>query len=291
MRISKIVTFIFIVGAFAAGAYYRDDAVNFYNGLNKQAQNFQKTDIGQTISEVSKQIFTPAPLKVGGASSNVTLVQSKIVIETNLQRQQNGNLPALIENTKLDEAAAAKAVDMFTNQYFEHISPAGVDPGKLVLNYGYDYIVAGENLILGNFSSEKEAVQDWMNSPGHRANILNNRYTEIGAAMIKGAYKGETVWIGVQEFGLPLSSCAQPDIDLKKQIDSSKMQLDALSAEIDSRKTQIESADKKSPVYRQMIDDYNQLIGQYNPLAEEVKGIITKYNKQAGDFNDCVAGK
>ena len=134
-------------------------------------------------------------------------MQSKIISETNLQRQENGDLPALKENTDLDETASAKAADIFKNQYFEHVSPSGVDPGKLVESYGYDYIVEGENLILGNFSSEKEVVADWMASPGHRANILNNRYTEIGVAIVKGTYKGEESWVGVQEFGLPLSTC------------------------------------------------------------------------------------
>ena len=274
-----------------AGAYYRDDAVRFYNGFNKQVQSFQNTDVGKTITQASKQILTSTPLKVGGTSNNVVLVQSKIVIETNLQRQLNGNLPALTENSRLDEAAAAKANDMFLNQYFEHVSPSGVGPGDLAQKYGYDYIVEGENLILGNFSSEKDAVVDWMNSPGHRANILNTRYTEIGAAMIKGTYKGETVWIGVQEFGLPLSSCTQPDVNLKNQIDSEKMQLDELVSEINSRKNQIESTGKLSPAYRQMVEDYNQLVVQYNSLANEIKGIISKYNNTVNNFNQCLAGK
>ena len=289
-KIKAIIIFVLIIAAFGAGVYFRDDAISFYNNLNKQVQDFRKTDIGQTISQVGKQIFTSSPLNAGGVSNNVILLQSKIIAETNLQRQENGNLPSLKENTKLDEAASAKANDMFLNQYFEHVSPSGIDPGKLVQSYGYDYIVAGENLILGNFSSEKEVVQDWMNSPGHRANILNNRFTEIGVAIIKGTYKGETVWIGVQEFGLPLSTCFQPNEALKNQIDSEKAQLDELSSEIDTKKNQIESTNKKSPAYRQMVDDYNQSVAQYNSLAEEVKGIIANYNNQVNNFNDCVAG-
>ena len=63
-------------------------------------------------------------------------------------------MSALKENEKLDQAALAKANDMFLKQYFEHVSPTGVGPGDLAQNYGYDYIIVGENLILGNFSSE-----------------------------------------------------------------------------------------------------------------------------------------
>lgn len=293
MATKKIILIIalLVLVAFSAGLYFRDDAIKFYKDFTQGLQSFQKKDIGNLISEVGKQIFNPPPLQVGERStpSNVVLVQSKIIAETNLQRQENG-LPALKENAKLDAAASAKANDMFKNQYFEHVSPAGIDPGTLVQNYGYDYIVAGENLILGNFSSEKQVVADWMASPGHRANILNNRFAEIGVAIIKGIYKGNSVWISVQEFALPLSVCSQPDESLKFQIDSDKSQLDALSLQIDQKRAQIEAADQKSPAYKQMVKDYNQLVNQYNALAEQLKGLIGQYNNQVNTFNACVAG-
>ena len=298
-KIAKLIILILIIAAFAAGVYFKDDVINFYNGLNRQVQDFKKLDIGSTITQVSKQIVSPPPLNVGGTEKQIVLLQSKIIAETNLQRQENGNpsttlrtgLPALKENAILDKAAAAKANDMFKNQYFEHVSPAGIDPGKLVQNYGYDYIVEGENLILGNFSSEKEVVQDWMNSPGHRANILNNRYTEIGVAIIKGTYKGETVWIGVQEFGLPASACNAPSATLKNGIDSAKTQLDVFASQINDKKTEIGAANPKSAIYSQMIDDYNQLVSQYNALADQLKQIIALYNGQINIFNNCVAGR
>jgi len=299
MKKIGIIILVLVVAAFGAGIYFKDDAINFYNNFNKQVQNFQKTNVGQTLTQAGKEILSPPPLNIGGPATQVVLLQSQIIAQTNLQRQENGNpsttlgtgLPALKENTELDEAASAKANDMFLNQYFEHVSPSGVDPGQLAQSFGYDYIVTGQNLILGNFSSEKEVVQDWMNSPGHRANILNNRYTEIGASIIKGTYKGQTAWIGVQEFGLPLSTCAQPDNNLENESDSNKTQLDTLSSQITDKKNQIDSTNSSSAIYSQMIDDYNQLIGQYNSLAETTKNIISQYNNQVSDFNNCVAGK
>lgn len=291
MKTSKIVIFILIILAFGAGIYFRDDAIKFYKDLGRQVQDFQKTDIGQTISQVGKEIFSPSPLNIGGPSNNVVLIQSKIISETNLQRMQNANLPALKESSKLDAAAAAKANDILLNQYFEHVSPAGIDPGKLVQSHGYEYIVAGENLILGNFLSEKEVVQNWMDSPGHRANILNNRYTEIGVAIVKGTYKGETVWVGVQEFGLPLATCNQPDKNLKDQIELEKTQLDVLALQIDDSKNLIDNTNPNSPAYSQMIDDYNQTVAQYNLLAEQTKVDIAKFNDQVNTFNTCVTGK
>ncbi len=290
-KVKSIIILVVVAAAFGAGVYFRDEAVRFYDGMTKEFQGFEKTEIGSIISQVGKQILAPTPLNIGGKASNIVLLKSKIITETNLQRQENGNFSALKENTKLNQAAVVKANDMFVNQYFEHVSPAGVDPGKLVKNSGYDYILAGENLILGNFSSESELVQKWMDSPGHRANILNNRYTEIGVAIVKGTYKGETVWIGVQEFGLPLSTCSQPSADLKNQIDSVKPQLDYLSLQINEKKDQLEGINSRSAVYSQMVEDYNQLVEQYNVLAEQLKSIIATYNNQVNIFNNCAAGE
>lgn len=311
MRIKIVIIIILIVLiilglAFMAGIYFKDDVIKFYNIFNQkvqtqvqnQTQNFQKTEIGSVISKVSKEVLTSTPLNVGGSTdSKITLLQSKVILETNAQRLENGppaqagNLLPLKENTKLNEAASAKANDLFLKQYFEHVSPTGIDPGQLVQSYGYEYIVTGENLILGNFSSEKEVVQAWMDSPEHRENILNNRYTEIGVAIIKGTYKGETVWIGVQEFGLPLSACTSPSIALKNQIDSNTAQINLLSVQVNESKKQIDSTDPNSLAYRQMVDDYNKLVGQYNSLADITKGIVVQYNKEVNNFNVCVANK
>ena len=287
-KISIFILLILIAAAFGAGIYFKDD---FLKTSKQVGEAFQKINVDSVISEAEKKILAPSPLKIGGTANQVVLLKSKIIIETNLQRKENGNLPALTENKKLDEAAAAKANDMFLNQYFEHVSPSGLTPGQLVQDHGYDYILAGENLILGNFDSEKEVLQDWMNSPGHRANILNNRFTEMGAAIIKGTYKGETVWIGVQEFGLPLASCPGPSAVLKNQIDSEKSQLDAYNSQITSQKSQIENTNQNSDAYRQMVNDYNQLVNQYNALAGQVKQDIATYNKEVNAFNACVTGK
>ncbi len=290
MWIKKTIIFLLIISAFSAGVYYRADVIKLFDNLSKKIQDFKETNIGSIISEAGKEIFIPAPLRVERPTSQVVLLKSKIIQETNLQRQENGNLPPLKENYLLNDAAAAKANDMFVKQYFEHISPSGIGPGQLVKDYGYDYITAGENLILGNFSSEKEAVDDWMASPGHRANILNGRFTEIGVAVVKGTYEGGTVWIGVQEFGLPLSTCEEPNVALKLQLDSYKIQLDTLSAQIENKKSEINNTSRNSSTYNQMVDEYNHLVGQYNSLAEITKQSIANYNNQVNVFNNCVNG-
>ena len=300
LKYSKIIILVLIILAFGAGIYFsaqggpasgwKDTLRGYFVSLTKQIQDFQKTDIGSVVAEAGREIFNPSPLKIGGESNKVVLTKSKIIEETNLQRQEN-NLPPLVENENLSKAAGAKAGDMFKNQYFEHVSPDGTDPALLVQSFGYDYIITGENLILGNFKNEREVVSNWMASPGHRANILNNRYTEIGVSIIKGTYEGQTVWIGVQEFGLPLSTCSKPNEALKNNIEYNKDELDSLSLQIDAKKEEINSTNSKSAHYSQMIDDYNRLVENYNSLAEQTKQLISQYNNEVNNFNQCVAGE
>jgi uncharacterized protein YkwD len=285
----KTILFLLLISSLGTAVYFNSDFVRLYNDLTNRVLDFQKTEIGTAITEISREVLTSTPLKVTGRESGAVLVKSKVIEETNIQRQNNG-LPALLENSKLNQAAFAKANDMFQKQYFEHESPTGDGPGEIISRQGYEYIAVGENLILGNFSSEKEVVEKWMASPGHRANILNKKYTEIGAAVLKGIYNGESVWIGVQEFGLPLSACDQPDINLKNKIDSIKSEIDIFSEEIEEKKNQINNTDPRKPVYNQMVEDYNQLIARYNLLTEDIKLKIANYNNQVNIFNNCVAG-
>ena len=156
-----------------------------------------------------------------------------------------------------------------------------------------DPVVLSDQLflgILGNFADEKELVQLWMDSPGHRANILNDRFAEIGVAVVKGSYKGQTVWIGVQEFGLPLSACSQPSLSLKGEIDSNVGRLDGMSLQIEAKKSELESTSKRSPKYNLLIDQYNMMVNEYNSFNQQTKNIILQYNNQVNIFNQCVAG-
>lgn len=289
-KIIYVMILVLGLAGFGAGFYYQDALLGFYYNAAKNVEQFKKSDLGSTLNEVAQRILAPGPLNIGGQANDVILTKAKIIAQTNVQRFDNGQLLPLVENAKLGVAAMVKAQDMFKNQYFEHVSPSGVDPGTLVKKYGYEYIVSGENLILGNFKDEKELVQDWMNSPGHRANILNNRFVDTGVAVVKGIYKGQTAWISVQEFGLPLSACDSPNAGLKAEIDSNIATLDNLSAKIDAKKEQINATDKHDANYNVYVDQYNALVAQYNDLNQATKNIIAQYNMQVNNFNQCVVG-
>lgn len=290
MQKHKVLIILFVLFLLAAGYFFKDNFLRAYDILGRNLENFQSKDLGTIISEVGKEIFTPSPLRIGGNPNSSVFSKESIVTQTNAQRQANGGLPTLLISAKLNAAAKAKAEDMFAKQYFEHVSPDGIDPGTLVRSHGYEYIVTGENLIMGNFKDEKEIVQLWMDSPGHRANILNNRFSQIGVAIIKGEFKGDTVWIGVQEFGLPISACSQPDTAIKNQIEANKASLDILAVKIEDKRQEIERTNRRSESYNQLVDQYNAMVAEYNILNDKTKTLIAEYNGQVNQFNQCVSG-
>jgi uncharacterized protein YkwD len=239
-----------------------------------------------------KSVSAPAPLKiiqdiVSGEASDLT--QTGIIAQTNHERTARG-LPALSENQKLDAAATVKVNDMFAKQYFEHISPSGVGPDGLAERVGYAYIIVGENLALGNFADDQALLNAWMNSPGHRANILNARFEEIGAAVKQGMFEGREVWLAVQEFGRPRSSCPSIDPSLKQMIQNSKAQIESLQTSMDALRQEIDAMEPKwGNAYNQKVDEYNALIPSYNQLIEATKMLIDRYNNQVRLFNNCIA--
>jgi hypothetical protein len=101
-----------------------------------------------------------------------------LLISTNEQRTDNGR-PSLKLNDKLSAAAQAKANDMTSRNYWSHTTPDGKDPWVFVQTAGYQYQKAGENLAYG-FDSSNDTVVGWMHSAGHRENLLDQGYTEVG---------------------------------------------------------------------------------------------------------------
>src|SRR3989338_443143 len=111
-------------------------------------------------------------------------------------------------NPILAEAARWKAEDMAEKGYFAHTSPEGVTPWQWFRKAGYSYRYAGENLAV-YFSDFWDVHTAWMDSAGHRANILSGKFTEIGIAAAKGIYQGrETIFV-VELFGKPQAEASK----------------------------------------------------------------------------------
>jgi uncharacterized protein YkwD len=271
------------------GIYFQSSIINIYENISRKLYGAESVSIDSLIKQIERDIALPPPLrneKVSTSQSDLT--RQGTISETNLQRIYKG-LPSLSENKKLNFAAEAKAKDIFTKQYFDHISPSGKGPSNLVEEAGYDFIAVGENLALGNFENDRDLVNAWMESPGHRANILSNKYSEIGIAVVKGTFEGKIAWVAVQEFALPASACPDPDKTLKNQIENYQASVDKLYEAVNQRKTEIESSESRnSREYKTLVNEYNQMINQYNILIGEVKSLIKTYNSQVDIFNKCL---
>ncbi len=104
----------------------------------------------------------------------------------NSARAAAGVAPLQINSTLLT-IARIRANDMATNHYFSHTSPGGQTPFSLMAQYGYGYSAAGENIAMNNFPAGQTvgvAMNGFMNSPGHRANILNPAFTKAGIGIV-----------------------------------------------------------------------------------------------------------
>lgn len=130
-----------------------------------------------------------------------TTYSSEDIINLTNQDRQTANVALLNENTDLDNAAAAKAADMFQYDYWAHYNPVtGASPWDFITKSGYDYEAAGENLAEG-FSTAQDVNTAWVNSPDHYANIINPDFKDIGVAVSYGQLQGSYVILVVEEFG------------------------------------------------------------------------------------------
>jgi hypothetical protein len=124
-----------------------------------------------------------------------------VVKETNAVRSRNG-LVELAIDPRLTRAAQAKADDMAARGYFAHQTPDGRMPWDWIASAGYDFLAAAENLAVG-YPSDAAVVAAWMASEGHRHNLLNQKYSDVGIGIARGKYKGQDTVFVVQLFGKP----------------------------------------------------------------------------------------
>ncbi|MCY8053717.1 CAP domain-containing protein [Bacillus inaquosorum] len=117
------------------------------------------------------------------APSSVSAYEKKVVELTNAERQKQGLKPLQIDET-LSKSARAKSQDMKDKNYFDHQSPTYGSPFDMMKSFGISYKTAGENIAKGQKTPE-EVVKAWMNSEGHRKNILNPNFTHIGVGYVE----------------------------------------------------------------------------------------------------------
>lgn len=118
------------------------------------------------------------------APSDIRELEDEVIRLVNAERQMVGQ-PPLTANSELTRIARIKSQDFINNNYLSHNSPVYGSPFEMLRSFGVDFTAAAENIASGQRTAAS-AMNSWMNSPGHRANILSSTYNEIGVGVARG---------------------------------------------------------------------------------------------------------
>lgn len=121
----------------------------------------------------------------------IKALENEVIRLVNSERAKKG-LPALKANWQVSRVARYKSQDMIDRNYFSHTSPTYGSPFRMLESFGISFSAAGENIAMG-LRTPSEVMRAWMESPGHRANILNPSYNEIGVGLAKSS-RGVCYW-------------------------------------------------------------------------------------------------
>lgn len=132
-------------------------------------------------------IYPGDVLTIPETDTSVRAYEREVIRLVNAERAKYG-LSALTEDWELSRVARCKSQDMHDNRYFAHNSPTYGTPFQMIRAFGLSYRAAGENIAMG-YRTPAAVVAGWMNSEGHRANILSSAYTKIGVGYVAdGSY-------------------------------------------------------------------------------------------------------
>ena len=250
-------------------------------------------------------VVIPSPLQEA-------LNREAIIDLTNKTRGLN-ELPALSENSLLNTIAEARARDMFEKQYFAHVSPTGEQASDIAQKIGYQYKIIAENIASGGFLTNQKVIDGWMQSPGHRKNMLSSEVKELGAAITKGTMNGQETWISVQIFGLqspPVSQerCVAPSQGLVNEIQGKKAEISNLDdslkrikQELDNEYSSIETDRRllsgrsqeqydlsiRIKAYNEKINWHNQRVADMKAKTLVLQSMINEYNEMLQTYNSC----
>lgn len=146
---------------------------------------------GQTTPPQTAPSQTAAPVPSTSASAAATAPEAAVAVLVNAERAKAG-CAALTVNAALTQAARAHSTDMATRNYFSHDTPEGVPFSDRITAAGYSWSGAAENIAMGQ-ADAASVMDSWMNSAGHKANILNCGYKDLGVGVAANA-KGQLYW-------------------------------------------------------------------------------------------------
>jgi len=276
--LKRFFSFLFILGLFTAAVYFTALYLierDVIQDRKNPASNIEvEVDLGNGLETVNieKRQFLSTPLSIAYTDSPTYLSVDGILRWTNRHRETE-NLKDLALNKTLNSVAAAN--------YFEHVSPDGVGPGDLAREFEYDFIIVGENLAKGNFKTDKKLVQAWMDSPGHRENIMKPNFSEIGIAVGQATDNGREVWLAVQSFGTPKRECGEPENP--SQLNSFREAINREVEDLQIFREEIET--QQSEFFRGR--DFESNIEQYNARVQDLKDDQARFNEEVVFINEA----
>lgn len=195
-----IAFFVSLLSIFPVNSNFKDAVVSSKTGsyIISQTANAEKYlskimggAVNDTLTFLTVRPNSGETVDLGFRTTQVTIdsaAEDKMLELVNAERKKKGLKP-LVMDEKLRELARAHSRDMFARGYFAHVNPDGLDPFQRMKEFGIKFMVAGENLALA--PSVDLAHQGLMNSPGHRANILNPDFGKVGIGCIDGGPYGK----------------------------------------------------------------------------------------------------
>lgn len=168
--------------------------IRYGDTMWKIAQKYQ-TGISEIIAK-NPHIKNPSLIYPGQkltipSSTSINALENEVIRLTNIERSKRG-IAALKANWQLSRCARYKSQDMINRNYFAHRSPTYGSPFDMIESFGISMAAGGENIAMGQ-RTPNEVVTAWMNSPGHRGNILSTAFTEIGVGLAKNK-NGTCYW-------------------------------------------------------------------------------------------------
>ncbi|WKZ30800.1 MAG: CAP domain-containing protein [Candidatus Dojkabacteria bacterium] len=215
-----------------------------------------------------------------------SITAGTLISLTNAERQNLG-LTTLTTDSRLTNAAYAKANDMLTKDYWNHFGPNGETPWQFITSAGYTYVYAGENLAKG-FSTSEGVHQAWMASPTHRANIVNGNYRDIGIAVVEGELLGEQTTLVVQMFGAqsgsttstPSSQPSTPQPSSQPREESGEIKSISIVKPADG-----ETVKDPSQAIEGTIDVVERVVGSYKVRVTEEEVVIGESDSAETDWS------
>lgn len=180
-------TYASIIHTVASGESMWKIAVKYQVGLS---------EIVNTNPNISdpELIYPGQKITIPIIDTSITNYENEVVRLVNSERAKNGLSP-LTQDWELSRVARFKSQDMKDNSYFSHTSPIYGSPFDMIKNFGISYRTAGENIARGQ-ATPQAVVNAWMNSSGHRANILNKSYKKIGVGYVSDGRFWTQMFIG-----------------------------------------------------------------------------------------------